>query len=142
MSNKLHVIKILLGELVLRNILSQPVFLKSSNGCFIQVRFTFYSVHLNCILKVSGTIVNELVFQKNMKEKTSQFNNKLLSEFISKSISHIQNKTSDYLYSNRELLRSKLFYKSKFEKSIGLPESHMINKVLYTNYILYYHRLY
>jgi len=63
-----------------------------------------------------------------MREKGNKLNNKLVSDFINKSISHINNQS--HLYNITEITMSKIFYKNNYEKSVGLPSKHIINKVI------------
>lgn len=106
------------GELVVRHVLSRPLFVPAPNNCYLQLAGMPVHETLRCRPPSNS---------KSKKSQSHQLNtfNEPISSIPKPLNTGIVNETTE----TRELVRFSIFYNTKYTKSPGLEKRHILNKV-------------
>lgn len=104
------------GELVVRHILSRPLFMAAPRNCYLQLA----GMPLLEVIRRAPTVTNS-------KKKNTSDHNTISTASINPTplgISHVTRSNE-----NKEIVRYTIFYNTKYQKRPGLPRHHILNKV-------------
>jgi hypothetical protein len=114
------------GELLVRHVLSRPLFIAAPRNCYLQLAGMPVP---EVIRRTPNTVSNA----KNTDRSSSQVATEATTNHSA--LNSIKpgllgsNIVSNHVEDNKDIVRFTIFYNTKYQKRIGLPQRHILNKV-------------